>query len=138
MAYTAREPPVHWRPAAKKLIEDLRKDGVIAEVDDVTEYCSRARFLPKDNNVDLRLITDFRGINGMLLRPVYPFESTMTIIENIPAENIYFAALDMIQGYFQVPLDEETSNLTVFITPWGKYKYLRVPMGLALSSDWFN
>ena len=74
----------------------------------------------------------------MLLRPVYPFESTKSIIENIPADNIYFAALDMIQGYFQVPLDEETSNLTGFITTWGKYKYLRAPMGLAPSSDWFN
>ena len=107
-------------------------------MDDLTEYCSRVSFLPKDNNVDLRLITDFRGINGMLLRPVYPFESTKLILENIPAENIWFATLDMIQGYFQVPLDEETSNLTLFITPWGKYKYLRAPMGLAPSSDWFN
>ena len=44
----------------------------------------------------------------------------------------------MIQGYFQVPLDEETSNLTVFITPWGKYKCLRALMRLAPSSDWFN
>ena len=44
----------------------------------------------------------------------------------------------MIQGYFQVPLDEETSNLMVFITPWGKYNYLRAQMGLMPSSDWFN
>ena len=71
-AYTAREPPEHWRPAAKKLIDELLKDGIIQEVDDVTEFCSRARFLPKDNNVDLHLITDFRGINGMFLCPVYP------------------------------------------------------------------
>ena len=68
----------------------------------------------------------------MLLRPIYPFESTKTILENIPSNHVWFAALDMIQGYFQVPLDEETSNLTVFITPWGKYKYLPAPMGLAL------
>ena len=27
VAYTAREPPVQWRPAAKKLIEDLLKDA---------------------------------------------------------------------------------------------------------------
>ena len=74
----------------------------------------------------------------MLLRPVYPFESTKEIIHNIPADHCYFAALDMVQGYFQVPLDPETSDLTVFITPWGKYKYLRAPMGLAPSSDWFN
>ena len=65
----------------------------------------------------------------MLLRPVYPFESTKDILHNIPADHCYFAALDMVQGYFQVPLDEETSNFTVFLTPWGKYKYLRAPMG---------
>ena len=84
VAYTAREPPVHWRPAAKKLIEDLLKDGIIQGVDDVTEFCSRARFLPKDNNVDLCLITDFRGINGMLLCPIYPFESKKLSLRTYP------------------------------------------------------
>ena len=48
------------------------------------------------------------------------------------------AALDMLQGYFQVPLDENTSWLTVFITPWGKYIYLRAHMDLSPSSNWFN
>ena len=74
----------------------------------------------------------------MFICPVYPFKSTKSILKNIPAEYVYFATLDMIQGYFQVPLDEETSNLMVFIIPWSKYKYLRAPMGLAPSSDWFN
>ena len=84
------------------------------------------------------MITDFRGINKMLLRPVYLFESTKTILENIPSDNTYFAVLDMIQENFQVPLDQETSNLTVFINPYGKYHYLHPPMGLAPSSYWFN
>ena len=98
----------------------LLRDGIIEEVDDVTEFCSRARFLPKDTNVDLRLVTYFRGINDTLLRPIYPFESTKTILEDIPSNHVWFSALDMIQGYFKVTLNEETSNLTVFITPWGK------------------
>ena len=94
-AVKPKEPLVYWLPAAKKLIEDLLKDGIIQEVDDVAEFCLRARFLPKDNNMELPLITEFRGINGMLLRPVYPFESTKTILENIRSNNIWFAALDM-------------------------------------------
>ena len=106
------------------MIQDLLRQGIIAKVDQPTEFCARARFLLKDNNRELRLITDFRGINKMLLRPVYPFESTKDILHNIPSNHCYFADLDMVQGYFQVPLDEETSNLMVFITPWGKYKYL--------------
>ena len=74
----------------------------------------------------------------MMLHPVYPFELTKKNLESILSNNIYFAALDMLQGYFQVPLDEEINNLTVFVTPWGKYKYLHTPMGLALSNNWFN
>ena len=74
MAFIARELPVHWRPAAKALIRDLIKQGIIKEADKVTDYGSRARFLPKDKNNDLRLITDFIGSNNLLLRPVYPFE----------------------------------------------------------------
>ena len=93
------------RPAAKKLIQELLRDGIIEEVDDVTEFFSRARFLPKDNKVDLRLVTDFRGINDMLLRPVYPFESTKSILENMSSNHVWFVALDMIQGYSQIPLD---------------------------------
>ena len=51
---------------------------------------------------------------------------------------MFFAALSMIQGHFQVPLDKDTSTLMVFIAPWGKYKYLIAQMGLMPSSDWFN
>ena len=40
VAYTAQEPPVHWRTAAKKLIQELLKDGIIQEVHNVTEFCS--------------------------------------------------------------------------------------------------
>ena len=83
-------------------------------------------------------MTDFRQINKILRRPIYPFESSKRIIESLTQEDTYVAALDMLQGYFQVPLDEKNSWLTVFITGWGKYRYLRAPMGLSPSSDWFN
>ena len=81
VTYMAREPQVHWRPAAKKLIQDLLRDCIIEEVDDVTEFCSRARFLPKDN-MDFRLLTDFREINGMLLCPVSVSYTHLTLPTN--------------------------------------------------------
>ena len=43
VAYKAHESPVHWRPAAQKLIQDLLKDGIIQEVDKVTKFCSCPR-----------------------------------------------------------------------------------------------
>ena len=43
----------------------------------------------------------------------------------------YYATL----GYFQLALDEESSYLTTFLIPSGRYRYLRAPMGLSSSSD---
>ena len=37
--------------------------------------------------------------------------------------------------YFQLALDEESSRLTTFLLPSGRYRYLRAPMGLSSSSD---
>jgi hypothetical protein len=42
-----------------------------------------------------------------------------------------------MHGYFQVPLDHESSLLTTFIIDEGKYRYTVAPMGLNSSSDAF-
>ena len=41
-------------------------------------------------------------------------------------------------GYFQLELSEESLQLTTFLTPYGKYKYNRSPMGCNASQDWWN
>ena len=115
MAYTAREPPVHHRQKAQALIQDLLKQGIIEEVRESTEYCSRANFVPKPCGEELRLVTDFRGINKMIVRPVYPFESTQSILNNINSEEVYVAALDMLSGYFQIRLDEAASQFLLHL-----------------------
>ena len=38
-------------------------------------------------------------------------------------------------GYHQVPLDEESSKLTTFITEFGRFQYLRAPQGHLASGD---
>lgn len=35
----------------------------------------------------------------------------------------------MKEGFLQVELDEESSKLTVFQTPWGRYGFHRMPFG---------
>ena len=38
--------------------------------------------------------------------------------------------------YYTVKLDEESSNLCTMVTPFGKYRYRRLPMGLECSPDY--
>ena len=41
-------------------------------------------------------------------------------------------------GYYTIRLDPDASKICTIILPWGKYSYLRLPMGIACSPDIFQ
>ena len=41
--------------------------------------------------------------------------------------------VDMRQAFWMLKLDNESSKLTTFETPYGRYRWLRLPMGLSVS-----
>lgn len=45
------------------------------------------------------------------------------------------STLDAKQGYFQIGIHEHDRDLMCFMTPWGRYRLKRVPMGLISSGD---
>ena len=45
---------------------------------------------------------------------------------------------DTWNGYHSVPLRPEDRHLTTFITPWGRYRYLRNPQGFVGAGDGYN
>ena len=47
----------------------------------------------------------------------------------------HFSVIDNTRSFFNHMLDEESSKLTTFGTPFGHYRYLRMPMGASLSSN---
>ena len=46
--------------------------------------------------------------------------------------------LDLNMGYYTIRLDPNASRICTIIFPWGKYSYLRLPMGIAGSPDIFQ
>ncbi len=50
----------------------------------------------------------------------------------------YALALDLNMGYYTIRLDPDAQKLCTIVLPWGKFKYLRLPMGLAGSPDIFQ
>lgn len=50
----------------------------------------------------------------------------------------YFTNLDVGSGYWAIGLTEETSYLTTYNTPYGKYRFKRLPLGLNCSQDIFQ
>jgi hypothetical protein len=50
----------------------------------------------------------------------------------------YATALDLNMGYYTISLDPEAARICTIIFPWGKYSYVRLPMGIAGSPDIFQ
>ncbi len=86
---------------------------------------------PEDCNV--RLVTDYAPINSYIERPVHPFTLPNIAFQSIDSNNKWFAKLDALHGYFQLPFDKESQLKTVFLLPQGKFYYKVVPMGLSPS-----
>jgi hypothetical protein len=95
-------------------------------------WCSQLHVVNKKTTSpqkDVRITIDPRELNKALLREYYPMKTIEEIITRTDGSK-FFTVLDANMGYFQIELDDESQNLTVFNTPFGRHKYLRLPMGI--------
>ena len=85
----------------------------------------------------VRLCLDPKDLNKAIKREHY---YTRTIDEILPQLHgkKYFSVVDTKKGYWHVELDEESSLLTTFNTPFGRFRFLRMPFGLWMSQDVFK
>ena len=131
----ARRVPLRYETEADKVIAVLVQKGVITLVSRTTDGCSPAFFVPKSDNIRMRLVTDYTHLNRFVKRPVRPFPCTKEVLQAIPSSATHFAKLDAVHGYFQLAFEQNSSFITTFLLPQGKFWYLRAPMGLNASSD---
>ena len=138
-----RPVPLHHRESADKVIKKLIDSGVIEPVTWPTEWCSPAHFVPKAGTTEVRLVTDFTRLNKYVRRPVHPFQTGAEILRQIKPTSKFFCKLDLISGYHQIFLEKASRDLTTFLVPSGlgsgngRFAYLRGPMGLASTGDYF-
>ena len=134
---TCIETPLHFDKEAERMIRQLLKDDVIEEAKAESPFCSRGFFLQKPSGNGLHLVTDYRGINGLIERPEWPFQTTTTILSLIKGKLPWVCSVDMLSGYHQVPLAEESRDLTTFFTPYGRYCFKCQSMGMKQARDVF-
>ena len=135
VAITAARPvPYAWREEVKAQLDDLQARGIIQPVDYATEWCHAMVLVPKPSG-GVRVCVDFTPLNRYVERPAYPTRTAQSVVADMPAGQRWFSTLDAKMGYFQVEIAERCQDLTCFMTPWGRMKFLRAPMGLTVSGD---
>ena len=115
----------------------MRKLGVIKKVDKPTEWCHPIVIVSKPNG-DIRLCIDLTKLNAGVERELYPLESIEETLGKLGDECVYMSKVDANSGYWQVPLSEESQELTTFITPIGRFCCTRGPYGLSSMQEIFG
>lgn len=129
--------PVHYEEPSKTLCRELVKAKMMIRCPENTDWCAPAHFVPKAGG-KVRMVIDYRKLNQATRRSVHPFSSVPDLMHQILPESQWFAKLDAVHGYFQIPLDEASSYLCAFLLPDGKYRPLVAPMGWKGSGDVFS
>jgi len=135
-AVPARLVPHHLKPKLKAELDDLLDSGVIVKDDSPAEWVSPLVIVNKPNG-KVRLCLDPQYLNTQLVRSQCAISTTTEIFARISGSK-YFSTLDARQGFHQIELDLESSKLTSFITPYGKYRYTRLPMGICNAPEIFH
>ena len=84
-----------------------------------------------------RITVDFQHLNRQYFRETYHTEPPFHLASRVPP-NTKKTVLDATDSYHSVELDDESQLLTMFITEWGRYMYLRVPQGFFAAGDIFT
>ena len=88
----------------------------------------------KKANGKIRLCLDPTHLNKWIICPCHSAKLVDDILHRLNGAK-YFTVVDSTSSFFNHKLDEESSKLTTFGTPFVRYRYLRMPMGVSLLSD---
>ena len=76
-------------------------------------------------------------LNKALKRCHYPLPVIEDVFPELSRVKV-FSKADCKEGFLQCVLDEESSYLTTFQSPWGKYRWTRLHFGLTPSPEIFQ
>lgn len=93
--------------------------------------------LVKKKNGEYRMVIDYRKLNAVTKKDSYPLPRIDDLLDTLGKAKV-FSALDMRAGFHQVPVEENSKELTAFTTKYGVYHYNTLPMGLVNSPATFQ
>jgi len=117
------------------LIQCLVEAGVLKKINR-SEWGAPTFLVPK-KDATVRFITDFRELNKRIKRKPYPIPKIQDLLLKLEGFQ-YATTLDLNMGYYHIELSPFSKQLCTIVTPFGKYEYQRLPMGLCNSPDIFQ
>ncbi|GJX05136.1 reverse transcriptase domain-containing protein [Tanacetum coccineum] len=109
----------------------LKKGGIIVVTNKNDEL------VPTRTITGWRVCIDYRKLNEATVKDHFPLPFMDQILKRLVGNN-YFCFLYGFSGYFQIPIDPNDQEKTLFTCPFGTYAYRRMPFGLCNAPTTFQ
>ena len=139
---TGDHPPIVKKPYTlaikhhewvKEEIDKMLEAGVIRESH--SSWSAPIVVVPKGDG-GKRMCVDYRALNAISRTDIWPMPRIDDILAKLGKAK-FFTTLDLRSGYHHIALNKDAIKKTAFVTPFGKYEYLKVPFGLAQAPSYF-
>ena len=131
-----RKIPVALKDRLKEELTKMEDMGVIEKVEKATDWVNALVVAEKPNG-KLRICLDPRPLNKAIKRQHYRLPTSEEIFSMMTGAQV-FSKIDASNGYWQIPVDERSSDLLTFATVFGRYKFKRMPFGIHSASEIFK
>ena len=109
--------PIPLREKVKQELEHMEKFDMISKVNKPTLWCAGMVVVPKKSG-DVRICVDLKSLNENVLRETHPLPGVDETLAQLTGATV-MSKLDANSGFWQIPLAQESRELTTFITPFG-------------------
>ena len=132
----SRRIPTALKEPFEKELGRLVGDKIIAPVEQPTPWVSSLVVTTKKSGA-LRISIDPRPLNKALKRETYQMPVLDELLPELTQAKV-FSTVELRSGFWHCVLDEQSSLLTTFSTPHGRYRWRRLPFGLSVSPEIFQ
>lgn len=116
----------------EKIVNEFEEQGIIEKCE--SNYNSPVVLVSKRDDfggkTDFRFVVDYRKINEITEIENFPIPLIDDILDGLNG-SVYFTTLDLKGAFYHIELDEESKNCTTFTAGNFKYRWKKMPMGLA-------
>ena len=118
-------------------MRDLEKRGLVSRCTaEESEFVCNSLLLPKSKD-KYRFVCTFTGLNAEMLKDPYGMRTLDAVLTALEGSK-WFSVLDVVDGFFNLPLYPADRGFTAFHTPIGLYKWNVLPQGTSASPQIFQ
>ncbi|XP_055604150.1 uncharacterized protein K02A2.6-like [Uranotaenia lowii] len=128
--------PAALRDGARKRLAEMESRGIIEKVLKAPKWISGMSAVPKGKN-DFRLVVNMRAPNKAINREYF----RLPLLDEMKVKlhgSKFFSKLDLSNAFYHLELDDESRELTTFLSEGGMYRFTRLMFGVNCAPEVFQ